>query len=49
MTPESMSRIAKTGLRVALATSFLPAVAGRVGLWDKYGGDWEKFLKSLSR
>ena len=45
MTSESLSRIAKTGLRVALATSFLSSVAGRLGLWGKYGGDWEKFLK----
>src|SRR5437867_2955657 len=30
MPPESLSRIAKTGLRVALATSFLSSVAGRL-------------------
>lgn len=45
VTPESLPRIANTGLRVALAASFLSSVAGRLGLWGKYGGDWEKFLK----
>ena len=46
MTPKSLSRIAKTGLRVALATAFLSSVAGRLGLWGKYGsGGWEQFVK----
>jgi uncharacterized membrane protein YphA (DoxX/SURF4 family) len=45
MTPKSLSRIAKTGLRVALATAFLSSVAGRLGLWGKYGSGWEQFVK----
>jgi putative oxidoreductase len=45
MRPKSLSWIATTGLRIALATAFLSSVAGRLGLWGKYGSGWEKFVK----
>jgi putative oxidoreductase len=45
MKPKSLSWIAITGLRVALGTAFLSAVAGRLGLWGKYGSSWENFLR----
>ena len=43
MNPKLQS-FALTGLRLALATAFLSAVAGRLGLWGKYGGGWVKFV-----
>ena len=43
MNPKLQS-IALTGLRLALATAFLSAVAGRLGLWGKYGSGWAKFV-----
>ena len=43
MNPKLQS-FALTGLRLALATAFLSAVAGRLGLWGKYGGGWAKFV-----
>ncbi|MEO8663423.1 MAG: MauE/DoxX family redox-associated membrane protein [Bryobacteraceae bacterium] len=43
MTP--LARIARTGLRLALGTAFLSAVASRLGLWGHYGSDWASFLK----
>jgi uncharacterized membrane protein YphA (DoxX/SURF4 family) len=41
----NLSIVALTGLRIALGTAFLSAVAGRLGLWGKYGGHWAGFLK----
>src|SRR5215831_11743084 len=43
MNPKLQS-FALTGLRLALATAFLSAVAGRLGLWGKYGSGWVKFV-----
>jgi len=43
MNPKLQS-FALTGLRLALATAFLSAVAGRLGLWGKYGSGWIKFV-----
>jgi putative oxidoreductase len=43
MNPKLQS-FALTGLRLALATAFLSAVAGRLGLWGKYGNGWVKFV-----
>jgi len=39
-----LQSFALTGLRLALATAFLSSVAGRLGLWGKYGGGWVKFV-----
>src|SRR5262249_46302016 len=39
MNPKLQS-FALTGLRLALATAFLSTVAGRLGLWGKYGSGW---------
>jgi uncharacterized membrane protein YphA (DoxX/SURF4 family) len=39
-----LQSFALTGLRLALATAFLSAVAGRLGLWGKYGSGWAKFV-----
>ena len=36
--------LAKTGLRLALGTAFLSAVASRLGLWGHWGGNWAKFV-----
>ena len=43
MRPKLQS-IALTGFRLALATAFLSSVAGRLGLWGKYGSGWVKFV-----
>jgi putative oxidoreductase len=43
MNPKLQS-FALTGLRLALATAFLSAVGGRLGLRGKYGSGWAKFL-----
>jgi len=40
-----LAGIARTGLRLALGTAFLSAVASRLGLWGHYGSDWASFLK----
>jgi uncharacterized membrane protein YphA (DoxX/SURF4 family) len=37
------------GLRLALATAFLSSVAGRFGLWGKYGSGWTKFVAYAGR
>jgi len=39
-----LQAFALTGLRLALATAFLSSVAGRFGLWGKYGSGWVKFV-----
>jgi uncharacterized membrane protein YphA (DoxX/SURF4 family) len=53
MTEAKLSRIARTGLRLSLATAFLSAVAGRFGFWRlalhpnegwQPGAAWSKFL-----
>jgi putative oxidoreductase len=38
-------RFARTGLRLALGTAYLSAVASRFGLWGSRGGNWTGFLK----
>jgi putative oxidoreductase len=43
MRPKLQS-FALMGLRLALATAFLSSVAGRFGLWGKYGSGWVKFV-----
>lgn len=43
MRPKLQS-FALTGLRLALATAFLSSVAGRFGLWGKYGSGWVRFV-----
>jgi putative oxidoreductase len=40
-----LPHLARTGLRLALGTAFLSAVASRLGLWGHYGSDWASFLK----
>jgi uncharacterized membrane protein YphA (DoxX/SURF4 family) len=45
MSGHKLSIVALTGLRIALGTAFLSAVASRLGLWGKYGGDWGRFVK----
>ena len=43
MSPKLQS-FARTGLRLALAAGFLSSVAGRLGLWGRYGSGWVKFV-----
>ena len=40
-------RFTQLFLRIAVATTFLSAVADRIGLWGKYAswGNWENFLE----
>ncbi len=38
-------RLASRGLRLALGTAFLSAVAGRFGLWGARCGNWRGFLQ----
>jgi len=38
-------RFARLGLRLALGTAFLSAVASRFGLWGARSGHWSGFLK----
>lgn len=45
MSEERLVRIALVGLRWALGTAFLSAVASRFGWWGHYGSDWGHFLK----
>lgn len=45
MSERMLSCIALAGLRIALGTAFLSAVASRLGLWGKEGGDWARFVK----
>ena len=45
MSERRLARIALTGLRIALGTAFLSAVASRLGLWGSYGGDWAATLR----
>ena len=42
---KTLLRVALAGLRLALGTAFLSAVASRFGLWGRLGGDWAGFLK----
>jgi len=45
MNNRRLARIALLGLRWALGTAFLSAVASRFGLWGSLGGNWQNFLK----
>ena len=45
MTDRQLARVAQTGLRLALGTAFLSAVASRLGFWGSLSGGWEPFLK----
>jgi putative oxidoreductase len=45
MYEQRLARIALIGLRWALGTAFLSAVASRLGLLGSAGGDWQSFLK----
>jgi putative oxidoreductase len=45
MSDAKLGRIALIGLRWALGTAFLSAVASRLGLLGSAGGDWHSFLK----
>jgi len=42
-----LARVAHVGLRLALGTAFLSAVAGRFGIWHMFGhlgGGWDAFV-----
>jgi len=44
MNEHRLARVAQVGLRLALGTAFLSAVAGRFGLWGRWGGNWSQFV-----
>jgi uncharacterized membrane protein YphA (DoxX/SURF4 family) len=44
MNEHPLARVAQVGLRLALGTAFLSAVASRFGLWGRWGGDWSRFV-----
>ena len=45
MSSSTLKTIARTGLRLALATAFLSSVLGRFGLWGPYSSGWASFVK----
>ena len=45
MNTSTLQTVARTGLRLALATAFLSSVFGRLGLWGHYSSGWASFVK----